>query len=327
MTVVITAGVDLGGTKIQAVVMRGQQVAGQARRPTPQTGADDVVAAMADLVRESLALAGVTAEELRAVGVGSPGVVDAETGVVSRAANVPGFDDGVALGPELSKALGDVPVLVDNDVRVAVVGEHRLGAGRSYSDLLGVFVGTGVGGGLVLSGQLRRGRGAAGEIGHAVVQPDGRRCTCGRRGCLEAYAGRQGIERQARKREAGGTRTSLFQTMHKMGRDRLTSGVIAQALKDGDRLAHELIDDAVKALGVALASAQNLLDLEAIVLGGGLADKLGPDFVLRVEKAMKPHVFVTDRSTPVLPTGLGDLSGAVGAAVTVAPDPGPGPGR
>jgi glucokinase len=327
VTVVITAGVDLGGTKIQAVVMRGQQVAGQARRPTPQSAAGDVVAAMADLVRESLALAGVTAEELQAVGVGSPGVVDSETGVVSRAANVPGFDEGVALGPELSKALGAVPVMVDNDVRVAVVGEHRLGAGRGYSDLLGVFVGTGVGGGLVLSGQLRRGLGAAGEIGHAVVHPDGRRCSCGRRGCLEAYAGRQGIERQARKRQAAGTHTSLFQTMEKMGRDRLTSGVIAQALKDGDRLAHELIDDAVKALGAALASAQNLLDMEAIVLGGGLADKLGPDFVERVDKAMRPHVFATHRSTPVLPTGLGDLSGAVGAAVAAASESVAGPGR
>ena len=315
---VITAGVDLGGTKIQAAVMRGRRVVGQARRPTPQTGAGEVIAAMADLVMESLALARVAAGELGAVGVGTPGIVDSDTGAVSRAANVPGFEEGVLLGPELSRLLGDVPVRVDNDVRAAVVGEHRLGAGRSYSDLLGVFVGTGVGGGLVLGGRLRRGLGAAGEIGHAVVQPDGRRCSCGRRGCLEAYAGRQGIERQARKRQAAGTRTVLFQTMEKMGRDRLTSGVIAQALKEGDDLAHELIEDAVKALGVALASAQNLLDMQAIVLGGGLADKLGPEFVERVEKAMKPHIFAEHPTAPVLPTGLGDLSGAVGAAISVA---------
>src|SRR5207245_4941554 len=130
-------------------------------------------------------------------------------GAVSRAANVPGFEEGVLLGPELSRLLGDVSVRVDNDVRAAVVGEHRLGAGRSYSDLLGVFVGTGVGGGLVLGGKLRRGLGAAGEIGHTVVQRDGRRCTCGRHGCLEAYAGRQSMERHGRKLEAGGTKTSL----------------------------------------------------------------------------------------------------------------------
>ncbi len=147
--------------------------------------------------------------------------------------------------------------MVDNDVRVAVLGEFRRGAGRPYRNLLGVFVGTGVGGGLVLGGRLREGRGAAGEIGHTVVKDGGRRCSCGRRGHLEAYAGRGSMERTARRWQARGRRTVLFEVMEEKGRDRLTSGVIAAALKEGDPMATRLVDQAVWALGLGLASAQN----------------------------------------------------------------------
>lgn len=312
----ITAGVDLGGTKIQTVILKGNRVAGKDRRQTPQTGANDVIGALAESVAGALGDAGMTAGDLDAIGIGSPGVVDSAAGMVRGAANIPGFEGATPVGPALSAALGGLPVVVDNDVRTAVTGEHKLGAGRPYSDFLGVFVGTGVGGGLVLGGRLRRGQGAAGEIGHTVVERGGRRCPCGRRGCLEAYAGRQAIERQARKRQEEGTRTSLFHIMEKMERPRVTSGVIAQALKEGDRLTQELIDDAIAALGAALASAQNLLDLKALVLGGGLADKLGAAFVERVEAAMKPHIFAPHHAAPLLPSALGDLSGAVGGAVS-----------
>jgi glucokinase len=248
--------------------------------------------------------------------VGTPGEVDTPTGHVSRAANVVGFEADVPLGPLVSARFRDVPVTIDNDVRVAVVGEHKRGAGRPYRDLLGVFVGTGVGGGLILEGKLRRGRGAAGEIGHAVVKAGGRTCRCGRKGCLEAYAGRASIESVARRRQDEGTKTILFEIMHHKHRDRVTSSVIADALEQGDPLTVHLIDQAVEALGVALASAQNLLDLEAIIVGGGLGDRLGKPFVARVTAAMRPHLFDTDHPLAVLPTELGDLSGAVGAAVT-----------
>jgi glucokinase len=249
------------------------------------------------------------------VGIGTPGEVDPETGTVSRAANVPGFSEGVPLRALLSKALCGVDVSVDNDVRVAIVGEYRRGAGRPYRNLLGVFAGTGVGGGLILDGKLRHGRGAAGEIGHTVVRDGGRLCGCGRKGCLEAYAGRSRIEWHARHLVDKGEKTSMFSIMEKQGRDRLTSGVIARALERGDKMAEQLIDDAVWALGVALASAQNLLDLEAIIVGGGLGDRLGPPFVARVTESMAPHLFVPDHPPVVIPTELRDLSGAVGAAV------------
>jgi len=311
----LTAGVDLGGTKIQTVVVRSRAVVGSARVPTPATGAADVVAAIAGTIEESLKQAGASAHDLAGIGIGSPGDIDGEAGTVAHSPNVPGFQDRVELGPLVSRRVGRVPVVLDNDVRVAVLGEFRRGAGRPFRDLLGVFVGTGVGGGLILGGKLRDGRGAAGEIGHTVVKDGGRICSCGRRGCLEAYAGRGSMERTARRWADQGHETVLFDVMREKGRDRITSGVIATALEKRDRVAHRLVDEAVWALGVALASAQNLLDLEAIIVGGGLGDRLGPPFVERIAEGMQPHLFVPEHTPAILGTELGDLSGAVGAAV------------
>lgn len=311
----VIAGVDLGGTKIQTVVMRSGRILGGARVPTPQTGAADVVDAIAAAVRHSLHDAGVTDAPPAAVGIGSPGEIDAEAGVVSHSPNVPGFDAPVTLAALVSQALGGLPVRLDNDVRVAILGEHRRGAGRPFDDLLGIFVGTGVGGGLVLGGDIYDGRGAGGEIGHTTVQDGGRMCSDGRRGHLEAYAGRGRIEAEARRRVDEGAETTLFTLMERKARTRLTSGVIARAWERDDAMTKELIEDAVWALGIALSNAQNLLDLQAIIIGGGLGDRLGRPFVDRIAEAMQPRLFVPERAPTMLSTELGDLAGAVGAAV------------
>jgi glucokinase len=310
----LVAGIDLGGTKIQTVVLRGEEIVGRFRVPTPQNGAESVLAAMAESVKSALHFGEQPLSALKAIGVGSPGGISGTS--VSNSPNVPGFEVGpIPVGDELSRALGGTDVRVDNDVRVAVLGEWKRGAGRPFNDFLGVFVGTGVGGGLVLDDELREGRGAAGEIGHTLVRDGGRRCGCGKRGHLEAYAGRRSIEATARRWRARGRRTKLFDIMDKRGRDRATSGVIAKALARHDPVTVHLIDQAVWALGVALSNAQNLLDLEAIIVGGGLGDRLGAPFVERVREAMAPRLHVPDRPPQVLPTELGDLAGAVGAAV------------
>ena len=274
-----------------------------------------MIAAIESSIRTALDAAGADTQALGAIGIGTPGVADKETGVVFNASNVPGFEDKVELGPMISTALGGLPVTLENDVRAAMLGEHRRGAGRRFRDVLGVFVGTGVGGGLILGGELRDGRGAAGEIGHTIVKPGGRLCSDGRRGHLESYAGRGRMEARARALAKKGHETVLFDIMQRRGRTRLSSGVFARALKVGDEMAKMLIDEAVWALGVALASAQNLLDLEAIIIGGGLGDRLGAPFVDRVAAEMQPRLFIPERPPMVLPTELGDLSGAIGAAV------------
>jgi glucokinase len=287
---------------------------GTSRLPTPRTGTADVIDAI--VLSVGLALEEAQADgEITAVGIGTPGDIDVEAGAVSLSPNVPGFRERVELGPLVSKRLHGVRVVLDNDVRAATLGEYRRGAGRPYRDLLGVFVGTGVGGGLILGGKLRLGRGAAGEIGHMVVRSGGRVCSCGRHGCLEAYAGKGSMERTARRWVEKGERTILFEEMERKGRDRLTSGVIAEALRRKDEIAERLIDDAVWALGSALASAQNLVEVEAIIVGGGLGDRLGKPFIERITAAMRPHLFVVDDPPAVIGTELGDLSGAVGAAI------------
>jgi glucokinase len=150
-----------------------------------------------------------------------------------------------------------------------------------------------------------------------IVKPGGRLCGCGLHGHLEAYAGRARMEVRARRLVERGQRTTLFQIMEKKGRDRLSSGVIAAGLEDKDKVAIGLIDDAVWALGAALASMQNLLDLEAIIVGGGLGDRLGQPFVDRIAAQVRPLLFAPQRPPAILPTALGDLSGAIGAAVLV----------
>jgi glucokinase len=317
-TTKVAAGVDLGGTKIQTVVLRDEEVVGSARVLTPQTGdPSDVIDAIVGTISTALESGALSDADLGGIGIGTPGEIDARAGAVLLAANVPGFTDRIELGPRVSAAFNGVQVTVDNDVSVGVLGEHRRGAGRPFKNLLGVWVGTGVGGGLVIDGELHDGRGTAGEIGHMVVKPGGRLCSCGRRGCVEAYAGRARMERRARRLAEHGHKTSLFRIMRERGRERLTSGTYARALARGDRMTQELIEDATWALGIGLASAQNLLDLEAIIVGGGLGDRLGQPFVDRIVAQMTPHLFVSANPPAVVRTELGDLGGAVGAAVRV----------
>jgi glucokinase len=249
--------------------------------------------------------------------VGSPGDVDNTKGTVTSARNLPDWEGSFPLAEELSGALG-TRVALGNDVQVATDAEALLGAGKPFRSLLGVFWGTGVGGGIVLDGKPWIGRGAAGEIGHIVVKRDGARCTCGRRGCMEAYAGRGSMELRARAREKKGSKTALFDIMRDRGRDRLTSGVWARALDRGDDLATELMDDAVDALGAGVASVQNVLDVEAIVIGGGLGIRLGEPFANRILDAMRPHLFVDDDPPEVRVAALGDLGGAIGASLLVS---------
>jgi glucokinase len=314
------AGIDLGGTKVQAVVIDDEGgVQGQERLPTPTRGnPKDVAAVMAKSVKTAAEQAGVETAALAGVGVGSPGVINGRRGIVSSARNLPNWEGSFALGPALTEALG-APSKIDNDVNVATQAELVLGAGRPYRSMLGVFWGTGVGGGIVLRGKPWLGRGAAGEIGHICVVIDGARCPCGRRGCVEAYAGRKALEERARHRHEKGHKTELFKIMEKRGRDRLTSGVWARALAEDDTLARELLERAVRALAVGIGAAVNLLDVEAVVVGGGLGLRLGEEWLERLEAASRKHFFFRG-PTPFRLAELGDLGGAIGASL-LAPEP------
>lgn len=309
----LRAGVDVGGTKIQAVITgRGGKVVGDARRNTPRGGtADQVTEDIALTITEAATNAGVRVRELASVGVGVPGSIDPGAGSVLKAANIDGWGEPYGVGSALAARLG-VPVGIGNDVTVAVEAERRLGAGRGVRSFLGVFWGTGIGGGLVVDGRQLEGRGSAGELGHVCVKPGGRRCACGLRGCVEAYAGRGSLEQRARH-EARKRKTVLFELAKKRERETLTSGIWIRALEADDTVATTLIEDAIGALGVAIGSAVNLLDVELVVLGGGLGERLGETWLARLEKAAARHTFFSPAPRYAL-ARLGDQGGAIGAS-------------
>jgi glucokinase len=269
---------------------------------------------MAEAMRDAAEQAALDTSALTGIGVGSPGLVDEGERTVTGAKNLPGWEGTFALGAALKDALG-TEVEIGNDVQVATDGEFALGAGREFDSLLGVFWGTGVGGGLILDRKPWLGRGGAGEIGHMVVKRGGAHCPCGRRGCMEAYAGRMAMEAQARKLHEEGHKTELFKLMKHHDKDRLTSGIWERAVDRDDKVAIELIDRAIEALGAGVASAVNLLDVEAVVIGGGMGVRFGEKYAGRIEKAMMPHLFADERPPAVRVAALGDLGGAIGAAL------------
>ena len=316
----IRGGIDLGGTKIEAIIVDdANTVLGSSRKPTPTEGAPkDVAEQIVAAITGAASAAGLKPSELLGVGVGSPGVIDTETGAVRGARNLPGWEGSFELADTLSDRLG-TPVRVGNDVQVATEAEFHLGAGKPYQSLLGVFWGTGVGGGLILDGKPWVGRGGAGEIGHVVVKLDGAQCPCGRRGCMEAYAGRGAMEARARKLADDGRKTDLFKLMRHRDRTRLTSSIWAHALEHKDPVATEIIDRAITALGAGIASAVNLIDVGAVIIGGGLGLRFGQPYVKRIATEMQPHLFNDARPPDVLLAALGDLGGGLGAALLVAP--------
>ena len=265
---------------MQAIVVDDDHaVLGQARLPTPTTGGPGRGrrATWPSRSAQACADAGVEPGELSGVGLGSPGAIDARPAPSPTRRTCPDWPEKpVPVAKRLAKALGvDAPVRLGNDVDVATRAEFELGAAAEHDSLLGVFWGTGVGGGVILDGRQWDGRGAAGEIGHMVVVRGGRRCPCGRKGCMEAYAGRAAMEARARHlHDDKGRKTDAVQD-HGGARPRPADvGHLVRAAERGDELALELLEEAVEAIGAAAASAVNLLDPAAVVIGGGLGRPL-----------------------------------------------------
>lgn len=310
-------GIDLGGTKILvAVVDTENKVRGEAKQAThAEEGQDAVVRRIVATVQEALDDADVKLSAVTAVGVGAPGATDFASGVVHYAANL-GWHD-VPLAERLHSQLG-APVFVDNDVNVGTLAEYLLGAGRGVQHLAAMFVGTGIGGGLIVNGHLYRGfRGATGEIGHMAVVPDGPLCGCGRRGCLEAVASRTAIEREVQAALDAGRPSVLRDLIAASKRGRLTSGIIAKALEQKDPLMEDVIGRVQRFLAMAMANLVNILDPEVVVMGGGVVESLGKDFVEAVARAARADFLAKKDAERVriVPASLGDQAGAVGAAL------------
>jgi glucokinase len=311
-------GMDLGGTKILAgVVASDGRILSMAKRPTrPEAGVEKIVDRMVKTARQAIDEAGLKVSDIAAVGSGSPGPLDSKRGVVVSAPNLAGWSD-VPLVDLLAAQFG-IPVFIENDVNLGTLGEYALGAGQGTRDLVGIFIGTGIGGGLILDGKLRQGwRMTAAELGHMILMPDGPLCGCGNRGCVEALASRTAIERDIWAGIKAGRTSIMSQLMEKDSRDRMTSGVLAAAVEKKDPLVTEVLGRAQFYLGLLVASVVNLIDPERVVLGGGVVEALGENFLEPI-RAVAYQNFINKlnaRGVKIVPAKLGDTAALLGAAV------------
>ena len=312
-------GIDLGGTKTLAAIVditTGEVIASARKRTRAQKGQDFVSQRIIELSSTAIEAAKLPANAgIVAVGVGAAGQIDRKAGVVVDAPNL-GVKD-MPLREILNKQFGK-SVAVGNDVEVAALGEFLYGSGQGYSNFVCVFVGTGIGSGIVQNGRMYTGyTGTAGEIGHMIIQFGGRLCGCGCRGCLEAYASRTAITKVIMAEIHHGRESVLAeeaQRQLKEGETIIRSGLLAQALNRGDALVTETVTEAADYLGYGLASVMNFYNPECIILGGGVIEAIDLLYERAAYRARITALSAPAGKTKIMRTKLGDFSGVVGAA-------------
>jgi glucokinase len=315
---VYALGIDLGGTKTLAAVVditSGVMVGSARKRTRAERGQDFVSQRTIELATAAITDAKLAPEDtLLAIGVGAAGQVDRKAGVVVDAPNL-GVHN-MALGEILGKQF-DKPVYIGNDVEVAAQGENIYGSGRGYNNFVCIFIGTGIGSGIVQNGHLYTGlTGTAGEVGHTIIEANGRICGCGGRGCLEAYASRTAITKAIMAEIHHGRPSILADDAARQlrqGETVIRSGILANAIQQKDELTIEIIKEAGDYLGRALGSILNFYNPDCIILGGGVIEAVDLLFETAVHRA-RTTALAAPAKTPILRAKLGDYSGVVGAA-------------
>jgi glucokinase len=309
-------GVDLGGTKVLAGVFKNSlECVGTAKVSTKsQRGVDKVIERIARCIKDAVDEADLSLKQVGGIGIGAPGAVDFESGTVIFAPNLEGWKD-IALKKELEKQL-DVPVFVENDANIAVLGVHVAELKAKPRHVVGIFVGTGIGGGLILNGELFGGANhTAGEVGHMVVEVDGPKCGCGNKGCLEALASRTAIFQQIKAGVKDGEKTILTEMLGDDLSD-LRSGDLRKAIRRGDKFVDRIIEGAAEYIGIATANLVNILGPDVVVLGGGVIEALADEMMsVIVETANDYAMPGTMKGVDIIASKLGDNAGITGAAV------------
>lgn len=310
-----TIGIDIGGTKILVCLLsKDFKIRSEIKLKTkPEKGERFFMKSLVDAVRFVLRDARVTAKDVAGIGVGCPGFIDPDKGVIAGSPNIP-FLKNFPLAKRLSKAVG-IPVTLGNDVQTGLYGEHQFGAAIGYANVAGIFMGTGIGGALILNGRPYRGTsGSAGEVGHVQLDPEGPACGCGQHGCLEAFAGRLAISAEAAVLVA---RQSAPHLARETGTDirGMKSGALARAIRAGDSAVEDLIRGKAKRVGTLMANLVNILNPDMIVLGGGLVEAMPILIARKAEKTMRRLALPTSsRHVKVAVAKLGDHAIVLGAA-------------
>jgi glucokinase len=314
----VWVGFDLGGTKMLAAVYDEKfRALGRKRRKTK--GAEGAAAGLERIGRtidEALADAKVTPDRVGGIGIGLPGPLDLDRGIIIESPNL-GWKN-----VKLQQWLVDryhCPVALGNDVDVGTFGEYRFGAGKGGRCVLGVFPGTGIGGGLIYEGRIFRGKTTSCmEIGHMMVDPRGRMCGCGRRGCLETVASRLAIASEIAVAAYRGETPLVFEAAGTNLAD-IRSSLIADAIKAGDQVVDRIVRNAAKRIGEAVANAANLVAPDVVVLGGGLVEALSDLFVSEVRDVVSKKVMSSFAGgIAVQAAQLGDDAAVMGAAALIA---------
>jgi glucokinase len=310
-------GVDLGGTNVVAAAVneRGQILSRHKKRVTKARTREELLDRVCRTIGHAIARADATEKDVVGIGIGAPGPVDIANGVVFEMPNVP--VGRVDFRTELEGRFS-ATCLVENDVNAGTYGEFWRGAGRGKSDVVGVFVGTGTGGGIILGGKLLHGKnGTAGEIGHIVLNPGGPLCGCGRPGCLEALASRTAMQRQVAEAVEGGAETSILE-LAKGEITKVRSRTFRKALGAGDSLAKRVVRDCAENLGYGAVALVHLLNPECIVFGGGVMEALSEQMLPTIRQVVEERCLAgTADGVEIVPATLWDDAGVLGAAALV----------
>jgi glucokinase len=310
-----TIGIDIGGTKILVAAFDSHfRLQSEMKLKTrPDKGLSRFLDDIHDCVKQVMVEANLKRSDILGIGIGCPGMIHPETGAITTSPNI-SFLRNLPLARLLSKRIG-LPVTLGNDVQTGLYGEHQFGAAKGYANAVGIFMGTGIGGALILGGTLFRGStGSAGEVGHIMIDPDGPVCGCGHRGCLEALAGRLAIASEAALAVA---RQKAPHLAEKAGTDirLIKSGAMAKAIAAGDRAIEDLIRRKARLVGQVMANLVNIINPDVIVLGGGVVEAMGGIILREAEQAMRERAIgPSSRHVKVVAAKLKDYSIVMGAA-------------
>jgi glucokinase len=300
-------GIDLGGTKINGALadMNGK-VLSQFTIPTNAfEGEQAVLGRIVEVIKTVIEKANKRVEEVKTIGIGSPGPLDAKTGIIVTTPNLP-FKNFELVKPIIETF--NIPTYLDNDANVAAIGEYMLGAGKGTTNMVYITVSTGIGGGAILNGKIYRGSTSnALEVGHMTIVPDGPRCNCGNYGCIEAIASGTAIARQAREAIATGVQTSLS------GYEVVTSYEVYKEAQGGDETAKDILDRSFNYLGIAVANIIASFDPDMFVIGGGVS-QMGAVLFDKVQQVVNKRCFKSmSENCRIMPAGLGTDAGVMGA--------------